>query len=312
MAYYVIRSLRDASDQAQRGTMTKLVSVLMMIGGLCMTLAAQADQPRYVTGVILFGGSSTSCPLFVGGVQKNSPGAHAGIQVGDRLLAVDGHPITDIHDAAQRITSNKPLPVTVELIRDEKPFSVTVQREDRTAVLRADGWRIFKDEMVPLNATDPEADYILDTLKKLKQEKLKQEKISVAFPGHYPADKEQYYPGFEVFIWDHEKQVTVGGIEDGPARRAGLRWGDRLVAINGIDADGKSVSELESLLASRKPARIELTIERAGVQKTISFELEQASKVLHENHWQVINGEMFPLWVPKQYLHCFQGGDPNG
>lgn len=281
--------------------MTKLVSVLMMIGGLCMTLAAQADQPRYVTGVILFGLSSPSCPLFVGGVQKNSPAAHAGIQVGDRLLAVDGQTITDIHDATQRITSNKPLPVTVELIRDEKPFSVTVQREDRTAVLRADGWRIFRDQMVPLNATDPEADYILDTLKRMKQEK----DISVAFPSHYPVDKELYYPGFEVFIWTHEKQVTVGGIEDGPARRAGLRWGDRLVAINGKDADGKSVSELESLLASRKPARIELTIERAGVQKTISLELEQASKVLQENHWQVINGKMLPLWVPKQYLHCY-------
>ena len=280
--------------------MTKPVSVLIVIGGLCMALAAQGDQARYVTGMILFGGSSPSCPLFVGGVQKNSPAAHAGIQVGDRLVAIDGHPITDIHDAAQQITSNKPLPVTVELIRDEKPFSVTVQREDRTAVLRADGWRIFRDKMVPLNATDPEADYILDTLKKLKQEK-----ISVVFPGHYPADKELYCPGFEAFIWNHERRVTVGGIEDGPARRAGLRWGDRLVAINGKDADGKSASELESLLASRKPALIELTIERAGVQKTISFELEPASKVLHENHWQVINGEMFPLWVPKQYLRCF-------
>jgi predicted metalloprotease with PDZ domain len=281
--------------------MTKLVSMLTIIGGLCMTLAAQPEQPRYVTGMVVFGGSSPSCPFFIGRVQQDSPAAHAGIQVGDRLVAVDGHPITDIRDLAQRIASNQPTPVTVQLIRGEKSLTVTVRRKDRTAVLRADGWRMFKGEMVPLNATDAEADYMIETWKKLKQEE-----VSVAFPGHYPADEKLYYPGFEAFVWKHQKQVTVGGMEEGPARRAGMRWGDRIVAINGADADGKSASELESLLASRKPDRMDLTIERAGARKTISFTLEKASKVLRENHWQIEDGRLVPLWLPKQYLHCFQ------
>ena len=49
--------------------------------------------------------------------------------------------------------------------------------------------------------------------------------LTRAFPGHYPANEQLYYPGFEVFIWDKGNQVTVGGIEDGPASRAGVRWG---------------------------------------------------------------------------------------
>lgn len=129
--------------------------------------------------------------------------------------------------------------------------------------------------------------------------------LTRAFPGHYPANEQLYYPGFEVFIWDKGNQVTVGGIEDGPASRAGVRWGDEIIAVDGVDPRGKSVAELEALLASPKPASMTLTVERAGVRKTFPFELAQAATVLRENHWQVINGELVPLWVPESYLPCF-------
>jgi C-terminal processing protease CtpA/Prc len=100
--------------------------------------------------------------------------------------------------------------------------------------------------------------------------------------------------------------VIVGGIEDGPASRAGVRWGDRIIAVNGVDPRSKSVAELEFLLSSPKPATMTLTIERAGIRKTFSFELAQAATVLRDNRWQVKNGKLVPLWAPEKYLPCFE------
>jgi len=130
--------------------------------------------------------------------------------------------------------------------------------------------------------------------------------LSTAFPGHYPANKELYYPGFEVFTWDEGNHVIVGGIEDGPAARAGIRWGDRIIAVNGVDPRKKSVAELESLLSSSKPTSMTLIIERGGPKKTFTIALAQAAVVLRDNQWQVINGKLVPLWAPEQYLSCFE------
>lgn len=44
---------------------------------------------------------------------------------------------------------------------------------------------------------------------------------------HYPSRKELYYPGFEVFIGDSAKHITIAGIEAGPAKRAGFRGATR-------------------------------------------------------------------------------------
>jgi C-terminal processing protease CtpA/Prc len=191
----------------------------------------------------------------------------------------------------------------MQLLRGDKTYAVSVEREDVAVVLQKDGWKLLEDgSLVSLDATDAEVKHYLSTKKALEDA----HDISVVFPGHYPANKELYYPGLEAFVWDGGNQVTVGGIENGPASRAGLRWGDRIIAVNGVASSGKSVVEVESLLTSSKPATIRLIIERAGIQKTFSFDLAQAASVLRDNQWQVINGKLIPLWVPDKYLSCFQ------
>jgi C-terminal processing protease CtpA/Prc len=236
-------------------------------------------------------------------VRKNSPAASAGIKGGDRLIAVDGITVTDVQDAARRITSKSAKPVTVQLIRDEKPYNVTVEREDIATVLQKDGWKLLEDgTLVRSDATDAEVRHQVAISQALEDAKDR----TVAFPSHYPVNKQLYYPGFEAFIWDKGKQVIVGGIEDGPASRAGVRWGDRIIAVNGVDPRGKSVAEVESLLSNPKSATMTLTIERAGMRKTSSFELAQAATVLRDNQWQVKNGKLVPLWVPEKYLPCFE------
>lgn len=189
------------------------------------------------------------------------------------------------------------------MMREDGPYPVTVQREEFTALLRKNGLRKLRNgALVSADATDAEVKYFLTISGEIENAK----DLSTAFSGHYPANKQLYYPGFEVFSWDDGTQAVVGGIEDGPASRAGIRWGDGIIAVNGIDPRKKSVAELESLLSSSKPTSMTLIIERGDLQRTFTIELARAADILRDNHWQVVNGKLVPLWVPEKYLSCFE------
>ena len=229
----------------------------------------------------------------------------AGLRPGDQLIAVDGADITDIKVATQRLTSTERKPVTLTLHRDGERFTVAVQREESTTLLRKGGWKLLQDgSLVRADSTDADAEY------QRRMERAVEgsgEPFSVAFPDHhYPANKQVYYPGFEVFILDKENQAIVGGIEDGPASRAGVHWGDRILAVNGVNPRGKSAGEIESMLSTTKPASVTLTIARGEGPRTFSFALEQAATVLRENQKQVVNGKRVPLWLPEKYLPCYE------
>ncbi|WP_353125780.1 S41 family peptidase [Parapedobacter pyrenivorans] len=68
--------------------------------------------------------------------------------------------------------------------------------------------------------------------------------------------------------------MTVGLIAGGPAQRAGMRVGDKLVAINGDTIAGKKVSErnIEEKIRGRSGTAIEITIHRNG--KSLPFPLK--------------------------------------
>jgi C-terminal processing protease CtpA/Prc len=280
----------------------KLLISMSALCAFCVVSSSQEAGRHYNIGIALTG-SKPTCPIFVMSVGKNSPAAQAGIKAGDRLTTVDGNTVKTLRDAAQRITSNSPGPVTLQMMRDDKSYSVTVQREEFATLLRKDGLRMLPDgSLVSGDAADVEIQHFLSIRASLENAK----DLTTAFPSHYPANKQLYYPGFEVFTWDDGTQVTVGGIEDGPAARAGIRWGDRIIALNGVDPRKKSVAELESLLSSSKPSSMTLIIERGGPKKTFTIALAQAAVVLRDNQWQVINGKLVPLWAPEKYLSCFE------
>ena len=100
--------------------------------------------------------------------------------------------------------------------------------------------------------------------------------------------------------------MTVGGIEDGPARRAGVHYGDEIVAVNGVDVRWKSIAELEQLFSSYKPVTMTLTIRRDGELKTFQFALEKARDIAKLNSRMPYKGRMIPDVIPKAYLHCFE------
>ena len=64
---------------------------------------AQQMPDPYSIGITFL--SAKGCPVFVAGVVPGSPGDRAGIQPGDRLLAVAGTNVGNLADAARLVTA---------------------------------------------------------------------------------------------------------------------------------------------------------------------------------------------------------------
>jgi C-terminal processing protease CtpA/Prc len=268
----------------------------------------QQNRPDYVTGVEIHG-VNAACPngtVFIGRVAPKSPADVAGIRAGDLLLAINNEPVRDFRDAVTRIRATDPDPVILQVRRDGSILTFTVRREPRDVVLGREGLRMLDDGFAV--GTDYTSADIAE-LRRLNAElnsAVKQNDFVNVFPGHYPKDKSLYYPGFEIFEWNEGRQVQVGGIEEGPAKKAGVRWGDRIISVNGQSVQGKSLPQLENLFSSSDQAMMRLVVERTGVVKSFTFPLARAADVLQENGWRMVEGKMIPLWLPDEYLKCFE------
>jgi C-terminal processing protease CtpA/Prc len=275
---------------------------------ISVTAWAQESRTRFVIGVSVLG-PNTSCengPVFISSVTPKSPAESAGLQPGDQLLAVNGNTIHDARDASKRIASTVPDPILLTIQRSQSVKTVSVARESRESLWSDIGLRSLEDgSLVGTDYTDAEIAETLRLHTEIDQVASQKDFVNV-FPGHYPADKSLYYPGFELFVWDHGQQVHVGGIEDGPAKEKGVRWGDHIISVNGEDPRGISVGELEALFSSPNPSTMKLVVVRAGIQKSFTLPLARAAGVLAANHWRIADGKMVPDWVPEKLTSCFE------
>lgn len=62
----------------------------------------------------------------VGEVQEGMPAHAAGIRAGDRIAAIDGHPVTQWEDMASVIKQSRGRPLNVKIVRDGQTVSVTI------------------------------------------------------------------------------------------------------------------------------------------------------------------------------------------
>src|SRR5579872_1255909 len=284
--------------------MPKLIFLATLCWLLIAVVSAQDSRAdEYITGMTVVGKPASSCPPIVAEVHLDTPAAKVGIQPGDRLLAIDGHHETDILQWRPLLRTKDPKPSTIELEGENGPYTVTVARIKASVLWERDGWKLGPDGSVfPKNATEAE----MQRVSKMGPEPPPSEKV---FPvGHYPANLDLYYPGFEIFVWKEPQQMTVGGIEDGPAENAGIHYGDAIVSVNGISPRGKSIADLERLFSSLKPATMTLVIDRDGAIKKFTFDLAKASDVARANHKRMYKGTWIPAATTPAYLHCF---DPS-
>lgn len=273
----------------------KARSTLALAIALSTAIFAQQIADPYLTGMTLLG--SEGCPVFVGSTVKGSPAQRAGVSSGDQVVTISSIPLKDVGQAAKLLQSNQPTPVTARLKRNGKTFDTVLMRERRSVIFARSEKKIVSGVIVPPDTTDAEVERMLTFDGKRIETRV--------FPTHYPDNPEMFYAGFEMFVLRDPKQVTVGGIEDSPASRAGVHWGDVLVSINGVLITRKTPVELQHMFSATRRERMRLQIDRLGSIKVFDFYTERARDIARQNGKRFVNGQLVPIWASDEYLHCF-------
>lgn len=257
---------------------------------------SDTSDDAYVIGIALR--SQPGCPHIVWGVTNSSPAAVAGIRAGDHLLAIDGQSLAavDGQRVAALIMGNGPGPVSLSLGRNDDRYSAVVDRERLSAVLARSGLKLVQGAIVRNDTSEAEVARMMTFDSSHVVYRL--------FPVHYPTDSDVYYGGFEVFVLQQRDDVLVGGIEEGPAQDAGLRWGDRILSVEGIDPRRKSSAELEHMFSSQREKSISLRVERGGTVQTITFTLDRASAIMARNGVRLDQGQIVPAGLSSDDARC--------
>jgi len=71
----------------------------------------------------------------------------------------------------------------------------------------------------------------------------------------------------------HEAPVILMPYEGWPAEKAGLKIGDQILEIDGVNVVDKSTSEISKLLKGQYNTKVKVTVKRYGIEKSIVAEL---------------------------------------
>ncbi|MBS1796399.1 MAG: S41 family peptidase [Acidobacteria bacterium] len=93
-------------------------------------------------------------------------------------------------------------------------------------------------------------------------------------------DQQSEYFGIGATIANYQKgdeleTFVVATFPDSPAFRAGLRFGDRILAVNGEPMDGKNSSYVRDKVRGKKGSLVRLFVERADTRKQETVELRR-------------------------------------
>ncbi|ADC89624.1 membrane-associated zinc metalloprotease [Thermocrinis albus DSM 14484] len=122
-----VKSWRDVEEVLSKTVLKRELTVKILREGQVIYLHTQRNKPEP------FGAEPLLEPV-VGKVLEGSPAWQVGIRPGDRLIQVEGRPITSWYDAVSAIRNSGGKPLTIRLKRKDQILDVTVvpKKDPRT------------------------------------------------------------------------------------------------------------------------------------------------------------------------------------
>jgi len=111
------------------------------------------------------------------------------------------------------------------------------------------------------------------------------EDIRISTTGNYSG------VGIEVSTTD-DAIIVVAPIDGTPAQRAGLRSGDRIVAIDNVDVNAGNLNETISRMRGRAGTHVILTVLRSETEEPMVFNLERERIKVASVHYEVLGPEL--------------------
>lgn len=249
-----------------------------------------------------FAKSSAECPTVILDIAPQSPAAAAGLHPGDRLIKVGDRDVRNLTLAEQitTIRAAETASLDMTLWRHGSEYTVSISPAKLSSILAKQNLKVVREGIFPMDFSEAEFD--------AKAKNLQFDATHVAFrvfPTHYPTDTALYYGGFEIYVFRDPAMVAVGGVEKGPASKAGLHWGDTILRVNGLDPVGLSQAKLETMFSSTAPLKMSLVVDRIGSTKEIDFVTDSVGTILSENGQRIVKGTPIPIDLDESDLHCF-------
>ena len=98
-----------------------------MLHGPFTGLMVEAMQPQLSD----YFGAPRGQGLLVQSVETGSPAASVGLHAGDVIMRVDNQPVHSTSDWSKRLHASKGKPMSLDILRDHKPISLTLQPDTK-------------------------------------------------------------------------------------------------------------------------------------------------------------------------------------
>lgn len=295
---------------------------------------------------------TTALPSQIGEVYPDTPAEHAGLMAGDRLVSINGKPVTFWHDTVRTIHGSPGEEIELQFERDGEvqtinvvPEAVTstdylglarttigrigigvgaagtvVGIEDRQGPAAEAGLQFF-DQVVAINGEPVERfDEIKSAVRTsegrpLEFVVLRKSAFNLEYAGLYSQHKETFtitprkVDGVYRIGVDSSRMYLVDVTEGGAADRAGLKAGDKILAIDGRPQGSISLvtERIRNEVNERVVARdvdddidddapidpsFELTVQRGDETLTIHYvpEVVAFQDDTEQTHYRVVHG----------------------
>ncbi|HLG68985.1 MAG TPA: RIP metalloprotease RseP [Chloroflexota bacterium] len=97
-------------------------TVVLAAGSIMNAILA----PLLLTAVFMIGMPTPTGRVFISGVQSDSPAAQAGLQAGDQVTDVQGHPIHSVQDFRDQVQFRLGQPTTIGIVRNGQASTLTL------------------------------------------------------------------------------------------------------------------------------------------------------------------------------------------